>query len=284
MYLYCLPRGGFNDQLVNIQRGIEYCDKHNRTLLLDTSDSCYKINWSEYFTIKSKCNIIGDINIIRKLLSDKLTVYPPFITDKLFDIMSQNIHTYKDMNKYTYKLDDNTISIDLPIQDPKETVVVYTKIQGGDGVPLFKSLSLNDNLKNHCTSKYYTIPSPYLGIQIRNTDHKCDYVTLYESNKEVIHSYQTIYVATDCKEALDFFKTVCVNSVIFNFTTFQENSGNYNLHYSTVSGDTKIKDLICDLYMITMCDKFLMSSFGGYSRLMKHCHKNDLVKRMFLDI
>ena len=186
---------------------------------------------------------------------------------------------------YVYKTSDNKyISLRLPNKDPEEDVVIHHEMGGGYGVPLFKSLSLNDNLKNHCTSKYYTIPSPYLGIQIRNTDHKCDYVTLYESNKEVIHSYQTIYVATDCKEAIHFFKTVCVNSVIFNFTTFQENRGNQNLHDSNIDGDTKIKDLICDIYMITMCDKFLTNSHGGFVRLLKHCHKNDLVKRMFLDI
>jgi hypothetical protein len=286
MYLYCSPRGGFNDQLTVIDRAITYCSKYNRTLLLDTTKSCYQINWSDYFSFKdNQCPIICDIHKIREQLHDKLTVYPSCLNGKIIEILSKNCFQWSAENlNFVYRLNDSNIILRLPNQDQLEDVVVYSECMGGNGFALFKSLYFNDNIKIHCTSKYYTVPTPYLGIQIRNTDRVCDYVALYESNKELIHSYQIIYVATDCKEAVNFFKTSCVNSTVFNFTTFQENRGKSNLHYSTVSGDTKIKDMICDLYMITMCDHFLTSSIGGYVTLLKQCHKNDLVKRMFLDI
>jgi len=287
MYLYCSPRGGFNDQLTVIDRAITYCTKYNRTLLLDTTKSCYQINWSDYFSFKDKqCPIICDIHKIREQLHDKLTVYPSSLHGKIIEILSKNCFQYNMQNlNFVYKINDgNIILLGIPNQDQSEDVIIFSECRGDNGFLLFKSLVFNDNIKTHCNNKFALIPKPYLGIQIRNTDRVCDYIALYESNKELIHSYQTIYVATDCKEALDFFKTSCVNSSVFNFTTFQENRGNYNLHDSSVWGDTKIKDLICDLYMITMCDKFLTSSCGGYVRLLKHCHKNDLVKRMFLDI
>lgn len=266
MYLYCSPYGGFNDQLTLFDKAITYCTKYNRTLLLDTTKTCYQINWSDYFMFKdNQCPIICDINKIRELLhdKDKLSVYPSCIKVNLIDTITKN-------NEYS--------NLQLPIQDPKDDIVIHRAMGGGDGFPVFKLLVFNDNIKTHCNNKYSLIPNPYLGIQIRNTDHACDYVALYETNKELIHSYQTIYVATDCVEALQFFKTSCINSSVFNFTTFQVIG---NLHTSNINSDTKIKDLMCDICMITMCDKLLTNSRGGFISLMKHCHKNDLVKRMF---
>ena len=92
MYLYCSPRSGFNDQLTIIDKAITYCTKYNRTLLLDTTKSCYKINWSDYFMFRDKqCPIICDINKIRELLHDKLTVYPSCINVNLIDTFTKNI-------------------------------------------------------------------------------------------------------------------------------------------------------------------------------------------------
>jgi hypothetical protein len=283
MYLYCSPRGGFNDQLTVINKAITYCNKYNRTLLLDTTNSCYQINWSEYFMFhNTQCPIICDINKIRLLLHDKLTVYPSCLTGKL--LAANRMFHYRQECDYCYKLDDSYIALSLPDQEQNEDVIVFCRTGYGNGYELFKSLVLNDNIKTYCKDKYSLIPNPYLGIQIRNTDKKCDYNSLYESNKELIHSYKTIYIATDCKEALDFFNISCINSTIFNFTTFEENRGNKNLHYSNINNDTKMKDLLCDIYMITMCDKFITNSKGGFVHLLKQCHNNDYVKSMFLAI
>jgi hypothetical protein len=175
---------------------------------------------------------------------------------------------------------DNWTPFILPTHEISEDVVVYYQCGGQNGFNQFCSLILLDTIKTHCKQQYTLLSKPYLGIQIRNTDYKCDYIALYEANKVLIHSYQTIYIATDCKEAYDFFKTSCVNSDVFNFTTFPDEMI-YNLHYSNIDGDTKIKNLFCDIYMITMCDKFLTNSIGGFVNLLNQCHNNDNVKAMF---
>jgi hypothetical protein len=287
--VYCSIFGGhgFNDILVGLSKLINYCIKTNRTLLFDTTRSPYKINWSDYFTIQTGCNVICDIEKIKILITDNLTIYPKYLNCKMKNILKSpsQVFTFKPFIGWYYKLDDNNYNLlTFPKENPSEDVIVIIHHKGGDGFEIFKSLSLSDNIKTHCKDKYSLIPKPYLGIQIRNTDIKCNYVAMYESNKELIHSYQTIYVSTDCVEALKFFNTLCINSTVFNFTTFDENICNKNLHYSNIDGDIKIKDLLCDIYMITMCDKFLTNSKGGFVNLLKECHKNELVQRMFLDI
>jgi len=195
------------------------------------------------------------------------------------------VFTYNYNIGWCYKIDDNNYNVlKFPEEDLPKDVIVIIHRGGGNGFEIFKTLSLSDNLKTHCNNKFLLLPKTYLGIQIRNMDYKCDYVELYETNKEIIHSYKTIYIATDCTEAIVFFKKACINSVVLNFAILT-NSGEKNLHgCSTIDGDTKIKDLMCDIYMITMWDKFITNSKGGFVHLLKQCHKNDLVKRMFLDI
>ena len=283
MYLYFVPSGGFNDTLSQLSKCICYCKKYNRTLLLDTTESCYEINWSDYFTFNNiSCPIICDVNIIKSILNNNLTVYP----SELYDIL-----TNKKSVRYTsnfvknlglcYMSNNNWTPFILPTHETLEDVVVYFQCGGSfNTIDIFSSLKLLDTIKIHCKNNYLLLPKPYLGIQIRNTDYKCDYVGLYETHKELINSYNTIYIATDCKEAIDFFKTSCENATIFNFTTFPDKII-YNLHYYNLDGDTKIKDLFCDIYIITMCDHFLTNSGGGFVSLLKKCHNNNTVKEMF---
>ena len=284
MYVYCSPQGGFNDQLTVIYHAINYCNTHNRTLLLDTTKSCYQINWSDYFTFQmTNITIISDIFKIKELLHDGLTVYPPCLTGKLSIMLNVKLFRGTE-NNYCYVSDKESVVLQLPKQSSEDVIIYCAWGSGRKGFDLFKTLILSNTVKTHCNNKFALLSKPYLGIQIRNTDYKCDYVGLYEENKDLIHSYKTIYIATDCKEAIDFFKTICINSTIFNFTTFPDKITS-NLHTaSRVNGDTKMKDLLCDIYMITMCDKFITNSKGGFVHLLKQCHNNDYVKSMFLAI
>lgn len=52
-YVLFIPQGGINDCFSCILRTISYCNKNNRTLLLDMTNSGYKINLSDYFYIKN---------------------------------------------------------------------------------------------------------------------------------------------------------------------------------------------------------------------------------------
>ena len=127
---------------------------------------------------------------------------------------------------------------------------------------------------------YQKLPKPYLSIHIRNTDYQCDYKKLYNENKELIHQYKSIYIATDDKFSLEFFKERGLT--IYNFTTVPDIISE-NLHYSEdISGDIKIKDLISDLYLMSMSDKLLSNSKGGFIELIRHCIENaDLINDKF---
>ncbi len=269
-YVYLIPRGGFNDILTRIYLTLDYCRKTNRVLLLDTRKTCYKICFDDYFYFKNiDVTVITDINTIETIFSDTtLSIYPDNIKDR-----DLKLFNFKHLSGNAY-LNDNII-LNLPRTDTISDIIVH--VQAGINAPetsliIFKSIYFKQNTIDHVKEQFSKLPSPYLCIQVRNTDYNCDYVSLYETNKDIIHSYNAIYIATDDKESLEFFRSKGLP--IYNFTEFP--SIEYrNLHYSSVDSDIKIKNVICDIYIISMAEKLLTNSRGGFIKLCQNI-RNDI--------
>lgn len=276
MYLYAQPHGGFNDMLVQIQLCINYCHRFSRILLLDTYHSvCYKeLNFSDYFKIKTPVKIIYDHDEILKIITDNpsFKIYPNCLQDIMQDIVMGNF-----IIKYPY-IDTNNIKLTLIPNIMKEHIIVYASCGGGNGTQLFSKLTINDEIIEYCKLKYFNMPKPYISLQIRNTDYKCNYKILYDQNINLFNKH--IYIATDDKLALEYFKSKNIN--VYNFCTFPENKYG-TLHYSKINTDTKIKDLLVDLLIVSMSDNLISNSKGGFINLLKKCHKNkNLIKNMFM--
>jgi len=275
-YFYFQPKGGFNDHLVRILECINYCKKYNRILLIDTTNSAYRINFSDYFQIEDK-NVISDKEIITQICKDCKSIYPSCFNNKIIDVLNGTfILKYTHGHGYTY---GNKTPFILPNKDMKEDLIIHASCGGGDGFKLFKDIKICDSLKTICRERYNLMNKPYLAIQIRNTDHKCDYKKLYEENKNLIHSYDSVYIATDDGKSLDFFRDKKLN--VYNFTTFPSVIEG-NLHWDkSIEPHTKISDLISDIYLLTMSDKIISNSKGNFITLVRNCFKNkeDIVKK-----
>ena len=276
MYLYLQPRGGLNDILCRIGNAISYCKKHSRILLIDTVNSNYSINFSDYFYFEDD-TVIYEHNEIRKILAnEKLSVFPNVLQNKMLDIIDSKIKF-----KFTgrgFKYGD--VFVNLPYLKRDEDIIVLVECGGGNGYQVFKNhIFIRPFLIEYCKENYLKLTLPYLCIQVRNTDYKCNYEGLYENNKELIEKYSCIYVATDDKNVITFFKSKGLN--VYNFTEFPENDSR-NLHISDVNPDRKIKDVISDLYIIMMSDKLLSNSKGGFINLVRRCKKCNIVKEKFI--
>jgi len=253
--------------LVGIQLIIEYCIKTNRHLLLDTTKGEYKIIFSDYFYLKNiPIEITTDIHIIRTIIAkNTLTIYPHSVIDRHVD--SWVFNWVRDGGVFRI---DNTI-LTLPIETCSDDIIIHARCGSGNPIELFKNLYFKQNITDHVKCEFNKLPDKYLCIQIRNTDYTCDYKSLYETNKELIHSYETVYIATDDKNSIDYFRSKNLN--IINFTEFPS-IPSQNLHGSNISAETKIKNLICDIYIIAMADKLLSISKGGFINLIRNI-RND---------
>lgn len=280
MYFYLQPRGGFNDILSRIQLSIDYCKKSNRVLLLDTMNSEYKINFSDYFTFDESIGvkIIYDIEEIKEIVkNEKLTTFPTYIRPILNDIACGNVKM-RCSRIFDY-VDNRNNSFNIPRGRVKEDIIVYIQWGGSRTYDLFSKIIFKPCIIEHCTFLHDKIQKPYVAIQIRNTDYKCNYERLYEDNKKILHQMENVFIATDDKNCLDFFKAKNLN--VMNFTTFP-NETYYNLHYSKICPETKIKDMFADLYIASMADKFFTNSKGNFVKLIRtmHLHKA-WIQKMF---
>jgi len=276
-YVLFIPQGGINDCFANINRVISYCKLKKRTLLLDMTNSFYKINFSEYFNIeKIDCNIIYNSDEIKNILLDlenrNLTsVHPSNLDFNLIDLFDTNEikfrYKFNNSGVFTYK---NT-SLDLP-NYVDENIILHSCCGGGDGYNFFKYLILHDNIKNIINKKMSLLKDNYLCIQVRNTDLQSNYKKLYETNKKMIDNFDSVYICTDSRVVLEFFKSECPK--VFCFTTFPE--GKYRSLHTTndVSPAQKIVDLFTDIFIATNSKTILSNSAGGFIKFLKKCHNN----------
>lgn len=270
-YLYLIPMGGLNDILSRIKLASHYCQKYNRILLIDTINNEYHINWSDYFKIPYS-NVIYDIKVIKQIIlnNDQLSIYPKFFKGRLANVLNGEVKFNHLIGNYFFDSLSNSI-MSKPFFNPSEDLIINVECGGGNGYEVFKDLILNQDLKKYCQSKYNLLPKKYLSIQVRNTDIKNNYQYLYENNQKLLNKYKNIYLATDDPKVILFFKSK--NLKIYNFTTF--NSDGYkNLHNSNLPGFIKIRDLICDIFILSQGEYLLSTSKGGFINLVKNCFKN----------
>jgi hypothetical protein len=159
--------------------------------------------------------------------------------------------------------------LDFPDEDNNyNLIIIVTEGDAGYGYKIFKMLTFKPIVINECIKRYQLIKNHYLSIHIRNTDYKCDYKKNYEDNICLIKSFKEIYLATDDKQALNFYKA---NKLpIFNFTTFPDNYY-YNLHDSHIDSNIKFIDLFCDIYIVSLSKALLSNSKGGFVGLLRNC-------------
>lgn len=292
-YVLFVPMGGLNDMLGVIQDTIDYCNRYGRVLLLHTLPCEYNINFSDYFEINNK-NVICDSNEIKQILiNNELTVYPTILKKDLLNIFNCNCSStipVKDGKGYEYVTRKNQLCYEkggsfsyhestplvLPIHNPKEDVIIHSRCRNGEyqhkAEQLFRSLEFTEKLKNWCKSKINVLPDNYICIQVRHTDNVSDYKKLYSDNKLKIESSSNVYVATDNKSVLEYFKDK--RDDIINFTTYPEVRGK-NLHNdTTIEPEVRICECITDIMVATNSKEILSNSSGGYILLMRHCFQN----------
>jgi hypothetical protein len=251
-YFSLIPGGGFNDILSQIYFSIEYCIKFKRILLINTVNTDYNINFSDYFTINLP-NIIYDNTEVQKILSENCNASSKYLHQYIEEILKNKIEYIED-------------------------IVFYHSCGGrGDNYVLFHFIQLKPILVDYCIENYNKIPKPYMAIHIRNKEDLIqDYKSIvYEKNKDLIHSQSAIYLATDDNTCIDYFRNCRLN--VFNFTTFPEGEY-YNLHMQNgIDYDLKFKDMISDMCICALANGFISESKGLFTNLCRGLYENKYI-------
>ena len=274
-YVLFIPQGGLNDCFARIWEVIDYCKAQDRILLLDMTRSHYTINFGHYFHIKDcKCKIVYHTEIIKEIIKSKnFSVFPTNLPCKLIDVLSDTSIKLEYNRPSPGVFDIRGVKLWLPENKVEEEIILHSKCGGGDGFSFFsKNVFINDILQEICQEKIKILGDKYLCIQVRHTDIKCDYESLYENHKDLIHSYKNVYICTDNINVVDYFRSKKLN--VHNFTTFSDVIGEGVHHAKSIPGEIKMRDLFVDIYIAVKSNKFLSCSSGGFIAFLRKCIDN----------
>ena len=257
---------GFNDMMSRAEHALSYASRYDRVLLLNTSESVYNVDFGEYFFSVNR-RIIVDKDWIQRILSS--------CTERLA-ITPKNKNELEERGLLNWATSYTTTSILIPDIDLPEQLISYRSAGGASPyVFLRDNFVATAKLRQLLTARHEELlentGEDYVSIQIRNTDHACDYQLLYQENKKLIHS-NAVHIATDDKDCLQFFDQCGVKYC--NLCEFPTGE-NRNLHGSKLlSGETKFLDMLSDLYLMSKSKKILSNSKGGFIRLARDLHKD----------
>jgi len=216
--LLCRPHGGLNDTLDVIEHCWRYAERTNRQLILDMSRSSFCTNFANIFSNK----IINDSTLFEisgsclQQLNSK-TCFPSAIEAKIDSYITRiQLHERLIHLEWRQPVEDESstnLSISFDKDYPADLVVHESFRIGALASSLLRRVKfqkkfadeVSDRLKNFVSQKY-------LGVHIRNSDIKSDYVGFFETMKKQFDN-KTVLLCSDDSQVIQygkrFFRPLC---------------------------------------------------------------------------
>lgn len=197
-FVICQPMGGINDMLCQMGLCIEYAEKFNRKIIIDTKTfSDLSDHFSNYF------------QVIRP---------NTFIYLDLEDSDMQNLHDHPAFNSKINlrKTEDENMLYPLDFSKDSDEKFVLHRHFGGGFMSLYalRYFSLLPQFIAAIKQRKQFL-GEYHAILIRHTDYQTDYQTAL-TNLRAMASHIPLYVFTDNYIVQDFAKTLGFHKLIIN--------------------------------------------------------------------
>jgi len=238
-------------------------------MLLNFKNSCYEVNFADFLICRENENyLIYDQNKILEIIDNTaLTVYPSNINIDLSELIRNKSKIIFNHGKFMI----NNILLNLPKKEISEDIIIYSKCGGGNGYSFFKTLSYKQKIINVAKKYLSLLDIKFLCIHVRYTDYKCDFENFYHENRNIVDNYSCLLICTDNNKVANFYKSVHKN--VFCFTQFPSNYSR-NLHESNVDSNTKMTNVLVDIFLAIKSDRILSNSKGGFIKLLRELYDN----------
>lgn len=271
-FLLCMPIGGLNDTLVQIEQCWEYAKKYNRILLIETAwgtmhDSNYfSKNFDEFFsfkdTYKDKVRVIYNSDYITNNmleLLDSLDCRPTYIQGSL--------KFYKKWKHRSHKVDFS--------KDYVERLLIHYSGGGGDKSQSFlNKVILSDRFRKRIIPTLNTLPKDYMAIHVRHTDYRSNFQQFFEEIKKKVKK-ENLLVCSDNPIVINYAKEYFTESKVFTLTTIPNYLTTIRRNLHTIDYETRIDDTFIDLFALAKSKKL----FCAKVKL-----KNSSVKTVYNDL
>jgi predicted O-linked N-acetylglucosamine transferase (SPINDLY family)/GR25 family glycosyltransferase involved in LPS biosynthesis len=243
-YIVCYPAGGIADIISNITECLLYAVKQNRLLVIDTRRiEWFKESIHEYIDFKHRNIYTGDLDILLSALNTRST-YPVHVTGDLMTFYSELKGMQMDYKGSILKRLDLT-------RDYEEDVVVFCHRRFSNvNVGVFHHMKFKEIVSDVYRKRRALLPSSYIGIHIRNTDHKTDVPSFLGKHQALLS--EPFFLASDNKDDIAHIKTKYAPNAI-TFSQIESSAPGVGLHYMERTNDAHrqfVIDSFVDLLLL----------------------------------
>lgn len=285
-YVICMPMGGLCDMMARIESCIEYCKKHNRILILDTSKSSHaKDGIEKYFRIDSPVIFHGNVQKKYEALKCR-SFYPPELADTFLNL---NMKYIRDTTGKVSIIDAKTkVKPYFDLNRGYDEDVLFYRMYGGGSKYILNFLSLcklTPLVKRIYEKRRSMLPHEYISVHVRNTDYKSNVDGFIKKHSKVFEA-NTIFLATDDYNTIQKFKDVYPDNVR-SFADIKPLNGAKAHHSMTMTpkeNRTLTIDAIVDLLLLAGgTTVYASSKESGYSKVAKLLHDNPKILNHLLE-
>ncbi|MDR3178225.1 MAG: hypothetical protein LBT96_04495 [Campylobacteraceae bacterium] len=273
--VFCRPRGGLNDMLVQMQKCRIYALSHDRDLYIDGSKGGFLDSFSNYFIVPESVYFEGFEDFVRYNFS----CYPACLENNM---MNYQLTWLRENGQHIHVLTNEPITFDFS-RSYEEDILVHEQGGSGFGIYAFEWLRLNEKVRVHIVRILEKL-GEYDAIHVRNTDYKTDYKTFFKEIKDKLAG--KIILCTDDLQCQLYAKSffgdkLCIVTELPDTKgkTLHSNRNidRYNTNLNSLA-DLFILANGKNLYFSTLFGK---TKTSGFSKLAKSLHeRQDLVKKI----
>ncbi len=278
-YLLCIPHGGLNDTLCQIEYCWQYALKFGRQLIINTQKSGLMGDFSDYFEpIDKNLIIIPAIGQDLYVELNSLSCYPNEIQGRLND--------YKfGFSKEVENVTDPVTGVQLSFNDEidyNEDVILHEQWGGGSLANNFlHRVTLTDRAIADIESDLDSLPKDYIGIHVRNTDLKTEFKPFFDEIYLKV-SGQNILISSDDFGVIQYAQSFFKDSNVFSLSKIpQLNQKPLHLHEYGSKHEkwTAAINAIRDLIFLGNASEILFAETihghtSGFSRLARYLFEN----------
>jgi len=279
-FVLCIPHGGLNDSLCQIELCWQYCEREDRKLIIDLSKSGFMVGgFLDYFELLHKGEDIQELDSTNTVWLNSLRCYPHEFKGRIHRI---SFVWHKETRKFYDQQSGRAITFDFS-RRYYENLLIHQQCGGGNlSWKIFDRINFSAELKFVINSRLLSLPSEYVAIHVRNTDYR----TNYESElKLLINDFEGKNVLI-CSDDATVFRFVRVNFTRSKLFTLSEPmvAENRPTHFKSNYEDDSarkiaITNTFIDLMGLAFSNKLyvfnsIAGNRSGFSRLAQYLNEN----------
>jgi hypothetical protein len=256
-YIHCIPRGGLNDMLCQIQLCIDYAARFGAVVVINGTRSGFRDQFGRYFStlVPDPFLVLSDYYLSKKMLGNEDCI-PTALRERAYSYEP----VYIEHNNFCDSLTGTRLTFDMQIGHSAQ-LLIHEQCGGGSyGWKVLNRLKLTPRIREEVLKRIQHLPTDYVCVHIRNSDVSTDYKKLIDLVATHLID-ENVVICTDSCDALAYARLKLIHSKIINLAQLPNLASGVPLHDRPGSTDISTNiGLLADLIAISLARKLFVAN------------------------